>query len=60
MELSQGHRHRVNFSVTSKGVVSCDVTFECEGFDRDSVVKEAGLLLELAQAVCDKKNGGLK
>ena len=61
MEANRTHRHRVNFSMTSKGIVSCDVTYEEEGSTRTEVVKEAGLLLTEAMQIADKKtkeNGG--
>ena len=57
MELTHTHRHRVNFSMTSKGVISCDVTYEREGATIDEVVSEAGKLLTAAIEVCNKMNG---
>ena len=50
------HRHRVNFSMTSKGVISCDVTYEATGKNRQDVILEAGMLLDDAMIVCSKRN----
>ena len=59
MQQTQSHRHRVNFSVTSKGIVSCDVTYEMEGSSKEEVAKEAGLLLEIAMQIAKEKNKGV-
>jgi len=49
-------RHRVNFSTSVKGNVTCDVTAELVNSTKEEVIKEAGDLLVLAQQVCKEKS----
>ena len=49
-------RRRTNFSMTSKGVVSCETTFESNCKTNEETITEAGKLFTLAQAVCNEKN----
>ncbi|KKL83090.1 hypothetical protein LCGC14_1978280 [marine sediment metagenome] len=56
METNIQERRRTNFSMTSKGIVSCDVTFESNVKTNEEVVTEAGKLLVLAQQICKEKS----
>jgi len=49
-------RRRTNFSMTSKGIVSCDITFESNCKTNEEMIVEAAKLLVLAQQVCVEKN----
>lgn len=49
-------RHRVNFSTSVKGIVTCDVTAELTNSTKEQVVKEAGDLLVMAQMIAKEKS----
>ena len=56
ISITRSCRHRINFSMTSKGFVTTDITFEAVGFTKEEAVKEAGLLLEIARQVAKKQS----
>ncbi len=56
MEQTYKVRHRVKFSVTSKGVVSPEVSVEMIDNDKIKVLTEAKELLVLAQAIAREKS----
>ena len=56
MEQTYKIRHRVNFSVSVKGIVSPDVTAEVIDGTIDQTIKEAKELLEKAMQVAEEKS----
>ena len=56
MEQTYKTRTRVNFSMSTKGVVTPDITFEGVDMDKIDVLKEAKELLVLAQAIAREKS----
>lgn len=56
MEVNYKKRIRVNYDVTSKGVVTPSITVEMYDTDKIEVLKEAEELLVLAQAVAKDKS----
>lgn len=56
--MDQGYktRHRVNFSVSVKGIVTPDVTFEANDMDRTEVMKEATRLLDEAMIIARERS----
>ena len=49
-------RHRVNFAMSVKGIVTPDITVEMIDKTKEEVVKEAGELLVLAQQIAKEKS----
>lgn len=56
MEQNYKKRHRVNFSVSVKGVVTPDVTFEGVDLTKEDVIKEATSLLDMAMIVAKERS----
>ncbi|MFH2028650.1 MAG: hypothetical protein ABIJ08_05900 [Nanoarchaeota archaeon] len=56
MEIEIKERRRVNFSVSVKGIITPDITFESTIKNNEEVIKEAIALVELAQNYCNTKN----
>lgn len=56
LEMELKERRRVNFSISVKGIVSPNVTFESTIKNNEEAIKEAIALLELATNYCDSKN----
>ena len=52
-------RHRVNFSVSVKGVITPDVTAELIDGNKEAAVKEAAELLELALREAKSRSGSV-
>ena len=59
MEQQYKLRHRVNFSVSVKGVVTPDCTAEVIDGTIDQTIKEAKELLEKAMKVAQEQSSGL-
>ena len=58
MEKEYKIRHRVNFSQTTKGQITCDVTAEIIDGTQEEVIKEAKELLQKAMEVAKSEGVG--
>ena len=58
-EQNYSTRHRVNFSVSVKGVITPDVTAELVNGTKEDTVKEAAELLDQAMREAKSRSGGI-
>lgn len=55
MEKTYKTRSRVNFSVSTKGVVTVETTFEAIDMENDKVLVEATKLFDSARMIADER-----
>ena len=58
-EINYKIRHRVNFAVSVKGIVTPDITAEVINGTQDQVIKEAKELLEKAMKIAQEKSSNV-
>ena len=60
MEQNIQERRRVKFSLTTKGVVTIDTTYESNNLSKDEVIKRATELFDAAKIIADERTEKFK
>ncbi|KKM16367.1 hypothetical protein LCGC14_1686630 [marine sediment metagenome] len=55
METNIQERRRIKFSLTTKGVVTIDTTYEATNLSKDEVIKRATELFDIAKIMADER-----
>ena len=55
LEENRQERRRVKFSLTTKGVVTIDTTYEAVNLSTEEVIKRAAELFDLAKIIADER-----
>ena len=55
MEKTYKKRCRVNYSISTKNVVTCETTFEGIDMSNEDVIKEATLLFDMANQIAKER-----
>ncbi len=55
MDENKQERRRVKFSLTTKGVVTIDTTYEAVNLSQEEVIKRATELFDLAKVIADER-----